>query len=100
MSHELPGQLPMFDVEPTRTRKAPTPPPVGVPKWQPYKKVRPERCDDCLEVLIANGGAGPRCRSAVWRRITRRSELLLCGSHAQDRRLQDRLPALPAKDSP
>jgi len=94
---ELPGQLPMFDMEPTRVRKNPAPSPTGVPKWQPYKKANPERCDDCLAVLIANGG--PRCRRAIWRRVTRTSELLLCNAHAQDRRVEDRLPALPTRDS-
>lgn len=66
-------------------------------RWSRFKSPVRQQCADCVVYLHQNGGVGPAVRSARWRRIDSKSDLLLCPEHAQDRREAEGLASLEEK---
>lgn len=63
------------------------------PVWSRYKVKAPLKCDDCMFLLALAKGKAPVARFALFRRKQGKTDLLLCGVHAQYRRDEDGLRA-------
>ena len=91
-------QLPLFGpppVEPVGRLQA-LPAGAGA-RWSRFKSPVRQQCADCVVYLHENAGVGPAVRSARWRRIDSKGDLLLCPEHAQYRRRIEGLASLEEK---
>ncbi len=94
---ELPAPAPLQRAQEPTGRRA-SRKPSDRPRWSAYKAKEPERCDDCLRVLVDAKGAAPLCRRAKWKRVYQGRDLLLCSAHSTQRRADDGLAPLKDND--
>lgn len=66
----------------------------GVPKWAPYRPKHPLKCDDCMAILHESAGKAPMAQAGRFKRTVNGEFRLLCGPHAQQWRVRDKLPKL------
>lgn len=90
-----PLQDALFPVETPPVKVPARKPTDGRPRWSKYRPKHPQKCDDCMLVLLLAKGNAPASRRAKFRRQQGGSDLLLCYGHAQARREEDGLPGLP-----
>jgi hypothetical protein len=87
------GTLPLF--KPAKTERTDSPKiqsKPGAVTWSRYRPKYPPRCDDCVAILIESDGKGPIASKARFKRTVKGEFRLLCGAHAQQWRVRDKLP--------